>query len=242
MVDDAHLARRSILGFGEMLATLGRWGAGEEAVVRRPDALGARIDMVPKSPWYNAAVVPAGVAPPTSDDPQLPHCLWAVAEVVAGRVEDVSIAMPCMGLALDDPALTFDGGSQDAEAPSLALVGDLNDRAYDDVGGAFGPLVRSLRDERIRTYGLSVDGVPVCVAMTLTIGDDVCVHYVAVEVAHRRRGLARRLLLAVLAEARAQGLRTATLQASPDGRSVYERLGFRHVALLRAHRRPPAVG
>ena len=50
MIDDAELARRSILGFGEMVAALGRWGVGAEAVVRRPNALGARIDAAGSEP------------------------------------------------------------------------------------------------------------------------------------------------------------------------------------------------
>jgi ribosomal protein S18 acetylase RimI-like enzyme len=80
----------------------------------------------------------------------------------------------------------------------------------------------------------------VCVALTLTVGDDLGIHYVATEASHRRRGLASRLLRALLAAAREKGLRTATLQASPDGLSVYERLGFRRVATLRGYRRPNA--
>jgi ribosomal protein S18 acetylase RimI-like enzyme len=76
--------------------------------------------------------------------------------------------------------------------------------------------------------------------VTLTLGDDLAVHYVATEAAHRRRGLATRLLRAVLAQARADGLRTATLQASPDGLPVYLRLGFRRVATLRGWLRPDA--
>lgn len=49
-MNDAELARRSILGFGEMVAALGRCGVGTEAEVRRPDALGARINAAATTP------------------------------------------------------------------------------------------------------------------------------------------------------------------------------------------------
>lgn len=237
VMDDGELARRSIRGFGEILAALGRWGVGAEAEVRRPDALGARIDIAGDNPWFNAAVVPADAAPPP-DDSIVPRCLWTVAEAAPGRVQDPEIATPCMGVVLDDPALELHGGARDADAPSLAVLGEINERAYDDVGGAFGPLVRALGDDRIRTHGLRDRGAFVCVALTLTLGDDVSIQYVATEVGDRRRGLAGRLLVAVMADARAAGMRSATLQASPDGLSVYERLGFRRVATLRAFLRP----
>ncbi len=238
MMDGRELARRSILGFGEMVAALGRWGVGPEAVVRRPDALGARIDAAADNPWFDAAVVPIDAEPP-ADDPQLPHCLWSVAQNVPGRVEEPGIATPCMGVDLCDPALKLDGGASDVETPSLTVLGDLNERAYGD-SGTFGPLVRALCDDRARTHGLRDQGAFVCVALTLRVGDDVSIQYVATEASHRRRGLASRLLLAVMASARAEGVRSATLQASPDGLSVYERLGFRRVATLRGHLRRAA--
>jgi ribosomal protein S18 acetylase RimI-like enzyme len=234
-MDDAELARSSILGFGEMIATLGRWGAGPEAEVRRPDALGARIDAAADNHWFDAAVVPLGAVPPV-DDPGLPHCLWSVADAVPGRIEETEIATPCMGVALGDPAPKFDG-EPDLEAPSLAVLGEVNDRANDETE-SLGPLVRALRDPRVRTHGLRDHGAFVCVALTLTVGDDVSIQYVATEAGHRRRGLASRLLLAVMVAAREEGRRSATLQASPDGLSVYQRLGFRRVATLRAYVRP----
>ena len=212
MLDDAELARRSILGFGEMIAALGRWAAGAEAVVRRPDALGARIDAAADNPWYNAAVVPPGVPPP-ADDPRLPYCLWTLADAAPGRVEDPAIATPCMGVALDDPALSLDAGAMDVQAPSLAVLGDINDRGWGQIG-VFSPLVRALRDDRVRTYGLRDGGAFVCVGLTLAIGDDASIHYVATESTHRRRGLASRLVLTMLAAARNEGMRSATLQAS----------------------------
>jgi GNAT superfamily N-acetyltransferase len=45
--------------------------------------------------------------------------------------------------------------------------------------------------------------------------------------AHRRRGLARRVMAAILEWCRANGVRRVCLHASPDGRALYEQLGFR---------------
>ena len=85
-----------------------------------------------------------------------------------------------------------------------------------------------------------VDDRIACVAMTLPSVDDLGIHYVATEAAYRRRGLATRLLTVVLQRGRDDGMRTATLQASPDGLPVYRRMDFREVGLLRAFVRPPA--
>lgn len=224
-MDDAELARRSILGFCETLAAL----AGDHAV-RRENVIGARV---PDSdnPWLDAAGVPHGFTPPQDDD-GLPHCLWAEADAIPGRYEREHIAMPCMGIVLDG-AIADGGAPLDLVTPSLDVVGAINDRAYDQ-DDALGPLVRALQDDRITTHGVAVDGVPVTVALTLRVGDDVSIQYVATEQDHRGRGLASRLLIDIMNNARATGATTATLQASPDGRPVYERLGFKTVATLRA--------
>jgi GNAT superfamily N-acetyltransferase len=236
VIDDAELARRSILGFGEMMATLGRWSAGPEVEVRWPNAVGARIDAAGENPYFNAAIVPIGAAPP-ADDPRLPLCVWTVGDAVAGRVEDPGIALPCMGVALDDPALDLGGGAPEVEVPSLVALGDMNERAYDAIGGLT-PMLRMVRDDRVRAHGLRDGGEFVCVALTLEVGDDLGIHFVATEADHRRRGLASRLARAVMAAARERGMRTATLQASADGLPVWERLGFRRVATLRGYLRP----
>jgi ribosomal protein S18 acetylase RimI-like enzyme len=226
-MDDEELARRSILGFGEMVAALG----GPHAI-RRPDAIGARMDGATANHWLDAAVVPLGAAPP-ADGPELPHSLWTVAEAAPGRVEEPGIAMPCLGVALDglDLAVDLDGAALVAPAP--AVVGAVNDRAYGQAD-QLEPLIGALRDDRVGAHGLRVGDEVACVMLALAVGDDVSVQYVATEQAHRRRGLATRLLRAVLAAERERGMRTATLQASPDGLPVYERLGFRRVATLRA--------
>jgi ribosomal protein S18 acetylase RimI-like enzyme len=204
-MDDAELARRSIAGFGAMLALLDGRGSG--------------------NPWVDAAVGEDGVA----------HTVWSPEVEVPGRVEDPSIAMPVLGLELAGAAL--DGGERDADAPSLDVVGAINDRAYgqDEV---LRPLIAAIQGAPgLATHGIRIDGAWACVLVTLRVEDDVAVHYVATESAFRRRGLASRLIRAALSDARAVGAVTATLQASPDGLGVYERLGFRRVGVLRAFQR-----
>jgi ribosomal protein S18 acetylase RimI-like enzyme len=233
MINDAELARRSMLGFGEMLAALGRSSVGLEAEVRLPNALGARIEAVAENPFFNAAIVPIGEEPPT-DNPRLPYCLWTIGDSIPGRTEEPELATPCMGVALNE--LTLSKNTQSLESPSLAIVGEINERAYGEIGW-FSPLLQTLRDERIRTYGLKDAQKFICVAMTIMVGDDLSVHYVATEESHRRQGLASRLVQCILNEAQAQGLQSATLQASADGLPVWERLGFRKVTTMRGYLR-----
>jgi GNAT superfamily N-acetyltransferase len=240
-VDDVELTRRSVEGFAETVAALGRAGAGPDAVVRRPEAVGANVPSAADNHWIDAVVVPAGARPPERDDPGLPHSLWTIADgAIAGRVEAPSIAMPCLGLVLD--GAVDRGGGLPVQRPTLAEVGEVNDRAYGQ-GFVLQPLLSALRDDRVEVHGVRAGGGDgwVCVALTLRVGDDVSVQYVATDQHHRRRGLASGLLRTVLDAARAGGARTATLQASPDGLPVYERLGFRRTATLHAHLRSPAT-
>jgi len=51
-------------------------------------------------------------------------------------------------------------------------------------------------------------------------------HSVYTELAHRRRGLARRIVETALETCRAQGLRRLMLHASEEGRPLYDSLGF----------------
>lgn len=98
------------------------------------------------------------------------------------------------------------------QVPSLAVLGEINECAYDDQTGTFGSLVRALRDDRVRTHGLRERDACVCVALTVRVDNDLGIQYVATEADHRRSGLASRLLLAVAA--------TAREEASPDGLSL----------------------
>jgi ribosomal protein S18 acetylase RimI-like enzyme len=134
--------------------------------------------------------------------------------------------------------------------PSLADLGDLNERAYGDAG-TFGPIARSLHSDAMSLHGLRTCADPftpdrpgpfVCVMLALRIGDDVGVHFLATEAEYRRKGLASHLLVAVLRGAAAAGATSASLQASEDGLTLYKRLGFRVVATLRGFVLPAAEG
>jgi ribosomal protein S18 acetylase RimI-like enzyme len=219
------LAQRSIDGFAETLACLGRTGVGGASEIRARGLVGARVPWATDNHWVDAAVAGAD-----ADLAPAPHCVWSAA-VPPGRREIAEIAMPCMGLVLDDWRAP---GEAAIEAPPLDVVGRLNDRAYGVQEERLGPLIAAIDDPRVHTHGVRIDGEWACVAVTVRVGDDVSVQYVATETTYRRRGLAAQVVGAALAEARDDGCRTATLQASPDGYGVYERLGFRTVATLRA--------
>jgi GNAT superfamily N-acetyltransferase len=216
VTNDAH---RSIDGFAETLACLGRTGVGGAREIRAPGLVGARVPWAQDNHWIDAAVATAG-----ADLTDAPHCVWS-SDAAPSEFE-----MPCMALELDGWEPPREGP---VDTPPLDVVGALNDRAYGQAE-RLAPLIAAIDDPRVRTHGVRIDGEWACVTLTLLLGDDVSVQYVATEPGYRRRGLAAWVVGAAVAEARAGGARTATLQASPDGYGVYERLGFRTVATLYA--------
>jgi len=224
------MSHRTIIGFGEMLAILGRDVPGG-AEIRSADAIGASLPAV-ANPWFDAVIVPPGAEPP-ADRPDLPLCVWSAAGPVPGRVTAPHLVMPAM--ALDFGAdLPVDPAPLAVETPPAATLGAIGDRAYGDAP-TLALLAPHLADPRLAFHGVRVGGDFACVAATLALGDHVCFHYVATEKVYRGRGLASRLMLALLHDMKARGFTAATLQASKDGLPIYERLGFRTEAVLRGY-------
>jgi GNAT superfamily N-acetyltransferase len=62
------------------------------------------------------------------------------------------------------------------------------------------------------------------------------------EPAHRRQGLARALMAAMIGWCRQQGLPAVTLDASADGRALYEAMGFGPTSQMRLPLTPVARG
>jgi len=77
-----------------------------------------------------------------------------------------------------------------------------------------------------------MDWLPHMVAKGARRGNIVNVY---TEPAYRRRGLAKRLVLTALACSREHGADAVILHASPDGRALYESLGFKPTNEMRIH-------
>jgi GNAT superfamily N-acetyltransferase len=141
----------------------------------------------------------------------------------AGHRLDAAPAAMAIDLAdLPDPA----PGDLDWDAEATAEeIGRINDLAYGNDQG-FAAAFRRVSDPALHAYRARVDGEAVSVAGVLDVDDDALLTFVATHRAHRGVGLARRLSHLAVAEARDRGRITSSLQASPLGRPVYERLGY----------------
>lgn len=84
-------------------------------------------------------------------------------------------------------------------------------------------------DSRGRFLVGYVDDVPVCTADVLLHAGVAGIFNVVTRPEYQRRGHGTAITVAALELARAAGYRTAALQASPQGRPVYQRLGFEQV-------------
>lgn len=122
--------------------------------------------------------------------------------------------------------------------------------AADEVNAASDPartwLVRALADDLFHGILAMVDGAVVGGLGIVWLDLPPNMHTrnerrafvinVYVAPAHRRHGIARRLLETALAECERRGVDVITLQPSDDGRGLYESAGFTPSGELRLHR------
>ena len=86
------------------------------------------------------------------------------------------------------------------------------------------------------------DGRPVTTTRLHTAAGVAGIYAVVTAADARRRGYGEAITRHVLRAARDAGFRIATLQSSPEGRGVYERIGFRELRRYRLHEWQPAAG
>ena len=199
------------------------------------------------------AIIPHGAQPP-SDCESFPVFIWTTSgDTVPGRVEEIVFSSTCMACIISelDLAELKTNSNVTFETPSFEEVGRMNERAYitesetalgDIKAGIFVDLLKNICDPCIKTHGLRErhGGSFVCVAVTVTIGDHVGIHYIVTEKAYRRRGFASKLIHGILVQARDDGICTASVPIMCCA-ELYEKLGFRKVATMRGFYRPAFV-
>jgi GNAT superfamily N-acetyltransferase len=107
------------------------------------------------------------------------------------------------------------------------VLARLNDSAYAMHSAFERALVHLPPGDGLHLYGVEEDGELASGLVTFDYGDDCSVWLVATRERSRGRGLAGALMAHAMADARARGRTTSTLQATDLGRPVYERLGYR---------------
>ena len=109
---------------------------------------------------------------------------------------------------------------------------------------AFGYTVEEPVTERILDHaGVDLmtalrDGRAVGTGLLFTEGGTAGIHLVGVPPEARRMGIARKIMFRLLDEARARGMRLATLQASAMGEGLYRELGFEAQGHVRNYQLP----
>jgi GNAT superfamily N-acetyltransferase len=145
------------------------------------------------------------------------HAVSSAPELMAARLGELDLDAPRRAPPLDlAPADDWPG------------VVRCNDAAYDlPPALSFAHQFPRAGATRLRPWVTRVDGLPAAAVVTLRHGEHCWVGFVASVPAVRRTGTATALLRCALASALAAGATTTSLEASPDGRPVYERLGYR---------------
>jgi ribosomal protein S18 acetylase RimI-like enzyme len=244
-MDEATLRARLWAGFARLQTLLGEHG-GDGAVLERDGFVASIVSSNPDSPTLNAVVPfdPAAVIGELDDlrerykrarvrrwgiwlDGHAAHEARALTR--AGFA--VTAASPGMGVVLDDlpAAHASPNGSRSTD---LVTVGRVNDRAYGNYDARLERTLAPLPSGVLHAYRADLDGAAASVAMALHQDGDCGVSFVATAPKARRRGLGATVMRHALADARAAGCTTSTLQATDVGEPLYVHLGYHRLCSM----------
>jgi GNAT superfamily N-acetyltransferase len=130
-----------------------------------------------------------------------------------------------------DPAMEADAG--------IAEVARINDAAYGYAGDFARLLTR--RPDGLHTYVARSGGEALACAAAYDTDRDCGIFMVATLPQAQGRGLATRLMARALADGRARGCPTTSLQATKMGYAIYRRLGYRDLGALQMWERRRAA-
>jgi GNAT superfamily N-acetyltransferase len=238
-VAEEELRRRALAGVRDEVEAFGS-AAPDSSLIHRDGLLAAVVPAAPQRSIFNsvhyddpAALAKELAALGEAYEEQGVHAwtVWvpdhdrATARLLDSRGHRLDAAPRAMALDLGDLAPKPPAPEGAERRPGDPLVAaDLNDRAYGY--GEDGFRAGLAGETAIRWHGAYAEGEPVCCVGTIAVGEDCCVTGVATPPERQGRGLAGWLLWRALAEAREQGMRSASLQASRAGAGIYEKLGF----------------
>jgi GNAT superfamily N-acetyltransferase len=238
-IDEKELRRRAIAGVRDEVDAFGS-GAPDSRLIRVDRLVASVTPASPQRSLFNSVFYDDAAALVREYEPLAEGydaagiAAWTVwvpdedresAELLAARGHLLDAAPRAMAMEMDDlPAESPAPAGVEPSSIEPLTAAELNDRAYgygEDGfrAGLAGPTT-------IHWHGAYAGGEPVCCVGTIEVGDDCCVTGVATPPEYRGRGIASWLMLRALAEARAQGALTASLQATKAGAPIYERLGF----------------
>lgn len=238
-IDERELRRRAVEGVRNEVEAFGS-GHPDSELIQREGLIASLTPASPQRSLFNSVFYedPTALAVAVDwlgelyDSHEI--AAWTVwvpdedrgtAQLLAGRGHSLDAAPRAMAMELTD-AVAVTPAPEGVEPGSCApaIAADLNDRAYGY--GADGFRTGLAGETTIRWHGAYADGDPVGCIGTIAIGDDCCVTGVATPPEQQGRGVAGWLLRRALVEARKEGMRTASLQATKAGAPLYERLGF----------------
>jgi GNAT superfamily N-acetyltransferase len=245
LLDERELRARAMGGVRDQVEAFGS-AHSDSVLIRRPGLVAAVVPSSPQRSFFNSVFYsdPAtlraevGTLAEAYDSHDVDAwTVWVPDEdrdsarmlEARGHVLDASPRAMAMELADLGPELPTPQGVEPEPIDASTCAG-LNDRAY-----GFGPdgFAAGIAGETsIRWHGAFAGGEPLGCVGAIAIGDDCLITGVATPPEHRGRGIASWLVHRALADAREQGMATASLQASRAGASIYERLGFRDLGFL----------
>jgi GNAT superfamily N-acetyltransferase len=244
-IEEAELRRRAVEGVRAEVEAFGS-AAPDSLLIRREGLLAAVVPAAPQRSIFNSVYYddPAALAAEV-DGLQAAYeshgvRAWTVwvpeadreaARLLGGRGHSLDSTPRAMAMELTDLAALppAPAGVEHGPIGPPACAG-LNDRAYGYGEDGFRAALSG--ETAIRWHGAFEGEAPVGCVGTIAVGEDCCVTGVATPPEHRGRGVASWLMVRALAEARDEGMATASLQASKAGAPLYERIGFRDLGLI----------
>lgn len=197
--------------------------------LRTPALQGGYLPWAAGFPWLSAAVHTDAERPPAR---VAAGFVWSTIPLPLTERRDARMVV--MAAELSATAASTD---EHVTSPvELTALGRINDEAYgtDVISRALAQPLRTCR-----SYGIHDEaGELACGLLVFERGDDASVQWVATRPGERRRGLARRTFLHALADQRARGRRTVSLQATTESIDLYRTAGLAVLGTARCHEAP----